>query len=121
MSKQSVTEEITQYIESSGFNAGDWSVDEMAEELHGMGIESIEDMDSDDFTDFLEDWDGKVTDYRGCKVSFEAAMNLADRDLLDELNDETWSSNQEYFDAYAVAHAKKYDGEKFAPYYGLDW
>lgn len=52
-------------------------------------------------------------------VSFEAAMNIADDDLREELHAAFggFVSNQEFFDLYADAHRKKF-GEVFAPYVG---
>ena len=49
-------------------------------------------------------------------------MAVADSELCEQLNDEHLDSAQEYFfDRYAELHAEKYDGEEFAPYYGLAW
>ena len=121
MSKSTVAAEIKSYLENGNQDTWYWSIDAMAEELDSKGIGNIEDMDNDDFTDFLQDWDGKVTDYRCEPVDFEAAMAVADSELCEQLNDEHLDSAQEYFDRYAELHAEKYDGEEFAPYYGLAW
>ena len=121
MSKTTIANEITDYIINSGQDTGDWPIDAMAEELDDKGVESIEDMDIDDLTELLQDWDGKVVDNYGNQVDFEAAMQIADQELCEELNDEGIESNQEYFERYADMHADKYDGEEFAPYYHHAW
>lgn len=64
---------------------------------------------------------GKVKDYYGNKVDFEAAMHLADRDICEDMNDRDWESDQQYFEEYARLHAEKYDGDEFAPYWHLAW
>ena len=62
-----------------------------------------------------------VEDERGELVDYENAMNLADRELCEELNNKLAPcTNQEFFDAYATAHLKKY-GEDFPPYVGGAW
>lgn len=63
-----------------------------------------------------------VYNYYGKPVDFDAAMWLADKDLCEELNnDPTIENDQQYFERYADMHAAKFDGEEFAPYYGLAW
>lgn len=121
MSKKTIAEQLSDYMTNCGQDEGEWAIDAMAEELDRMGVEDIDAMDGDDFTDFLQEWDGKVVDFRGEPVDFDAAMRLADQEICEELNDREWSSDQEYFEAYAEAHASKYDGEEFAPYYGHAW
>lgn len=60
-----------------------------------------------------------VRDFYGNDVNFEAAANLMDDGLREELHQEPAPcTEQEFSDAYAKAHEKKF-GEKFAPYYGL--
>ena len=64
----------------------------------------------------------EVKDYYGNDVNFEAAANLMDDELREELHMELAPcSEQEFFDAYAMAHAEKFGGEEFAPYYNLAW
>ena len=47
---------------------------------------------------------------------------LMDDDLSEEpLMKMAPCSPQEFFDAYAKAHAEKFDGDEFAPYYGGEW
>lgn len=121
MSKANIANELHDYIINSGQDAGEWSIDAMAEELDANGVVSIDDMDADDFIDFIQGWDGKVVDFYGNAVDFEAAMQTADSELCEELNDEGVESNQEYFERYADMHADKYDGEEFAPYYHHAW
>lgn len=62
-----------------------------------------------------------VKDYNGREIDLEAAMNLMDADLREELANKGFDTDQEFFEAYAERHAEKYDGEDFAPYYGLAW
>ena len=63
-----------------------------------------------------------VKDYYGRNVDFEAAAGLMDRDICDDLHNELAPcTDQEFFDAYAQAHAEKFGGEEFAPYYGGAW
>lgn len=62
-----------------------------------------------------------VKNYYGDEVDFEAAMNVADRDICEELHGKMAPcEDQEFFDAYAEAHEAKY-GEDFAPYVGGAW
>ena len=63
-----------------------------------------------------------VKDCYGNEVNFEAAAELMDDELREELHQELAPCTaQEFFDAYAKAHAEKFDGEEFAPYYNLAW
>jgi hypothetical protein len=63
----------------------------------------------------------KVKDYYGNDVNFEAAANLMNDDIREELHLELAPcTEQEFFDAYAKAHEEKF-GEEFAPYYNLAW
>lgn len=64
---------------------------------------------------------GKVKDYYGNEVDFDAAMAIADRDICEELNDREWRGEQAYFEDYAEMHAERYDGEEFAPYWNHAW
>lgn len=121
MGKRDIAEQLRDYMTNCGQDAGKWAIDAMAEEIDRSGVASIDDMDPDDFSDVLREWDGKVADYRGVPVDFEAAMHVADPELCEELNDREWGSDQEYFEAYAEAHAARHGGEEFAPYYGLAW
>lgn len=54
MSKQAIEQQVTDYLTES-FNAEDWDVDGIVEEIHGRGFESIDDMDADEFTKILEE------------------------------------------------------------------
>lgn len=121
MTKQTIYDELGDYMANCGQDAGEWALADMAAELDADGISTIDDMDPDDFTDFLAKWDGKVTDIYGRPIDFEAAMHLADAEICEALNGRQWSSNQAYIEAYAEEHAKKYGGEEFAPYYGHAW
>lgn len=62
-----------------------------------------------------------VNDINGNQVDFEAAVNLMDDDLREELHDEMAPcSDQEFADAYAKAHEERF-GEQFAPLCGGEW
>lgn len=121
MSKQSIAEELVRYFESTDQDAGEWPVDLMAEELDKSDIDSIDELDPDDFTEFVQYWDGKVGNYRGNPIEFKMAMSLADRDLCEQIVSEGVGSNQEFIERYVELHAQKYDGEEFAPYFGYAW
>lgn len=54
MSKQTIEQQVTDYL-TEGFNAEDWNVDGIVDEIHGRGFESIDDMDADEFTKILEE------------------------------------------------------------------
>ncbi len=63
-----------------------------------------------------------VKDYYGNEVNYDAAVELMDDDIREQLHDQMAPcTEQEFFDAYAKAHAEKFDGEEFAPYYNLAW
>ena len=56
---------------------------------------------------YVEDEDGHMIDY-------DAAVELMDDDLREQLHREMAPcTNQEFYDAYVKAHAEKYNGEKF--------
>lgn len=59
-----------------------------------------------------------VFDYNDNIIDFEAAMHVADSELMEQIDTE---NPQEFIEEYARLHAEKYDGEEFAPYYGLAW
>ncbi|ACU93984.1 hypothetical protein Ccur_02570 [Cryptobacterium curtum DSM 15641] len=64
----------------------------------------------------------KALDINGNEIDFEAAVNLMDDEIREELHEKMAPcSNQEFLEAYAKAHAEKFDGEEFAPYYGEAW
>lgn len=63
----------------------------------------------------------KVNDINGNEIDFEAAVHMMDDDLREELAAEGFDGDQEFFEAYAERHAEKFDGEQFAPYYGMTW
>lgn len=53
-----------------------------------------------------------VTNTNGKAVDFEAAVNLMDDEIREELhNSQDWDSEQDFFTAYEKAHAKKYGEE----------
>lgn len=56
---------------------------------------------------YVEDEDGHMIDY-------DAAVEMMDDDLREELHREMAPcTNQEFYDAYVKAHKAKYNGEKF--------
>lgn len=68
----------------------------------------------------------KVNDVNGNEIDFYAAANLMDDEIviqMEETSGMTGSDDdcQKYIEEYANRHAAKFDGEKFAPYYGLAW
>ncbi len=62
-----------------------------------------------------------VEDYDGREIEFDAVVPYMDRELAEELHAESIEDEQEFFERYAEAHAAKFDGEEFAPYYGGAW
>ena len=63
----------------------------------------------------------KVFDANRNPVDFEAAVNMMDDDLREELHAELAPcTEQEFFKTYAARHAEKF-GEDFAPYVGGAW
>ena len=53
-----------------------------------------------------------VTNSHGTTIDFDAAVNLMDDELREELHDQLAPcSDQEFFDAYATAHLNKFDEE----------
>lgn len=62
-----------------------------------------------------------VKDEQGNYVDFDAAMNIADKDLCEQLHEMLAPcTEQEFFDEYAKAHEEKY-GDGFVPYVGGAW
>jgi len=59
-----------------------------------------------------------VFDYNDNIIDFESALNLMDSEIAESIDLE---NPQEFIEEYAKRHAEKYDGEEFAPYYGLAW
>ena len=62
-----------------------------------------------------------VKDHDGREIEFGAVVPYMDRELAEELHAEGVEDEQEFFERYAEAHAAKFDGEEFAPYYGGAW
>lgn len=58
-----------------------------------------------------------TTNERSKHHDYNAAMQLADREICEALNGPNLNTQQKYFEAYAGVHELKY-GEKFAPYRG---
>ena len=62
------------------------------------------------------------TDYKGQTCDYEAAVMLMNDELREQLHNELAPChNQAFIEAYAEAHAEKFDGEDWAPYYGGAW
>ncbi|WP_278558883.1 hypothetical protein [Acidaminococcus intestini] len=73
----------------------DWEADVMQEELEKLADQYVEDSD-------------------GHMIYYDAAVEMMDDDLREELHREMAPcTNQEFYDAYVKAHAAKYNGEKF--------
>lgn len=63
----------------------------------------------------LESTMSKQVTLHGKTIDFGAAVVLMDDDIRDDLhNTITPCSEQEFLDAYVLAHAAKYDGAQFA-------
>lgn len=57
----------------------------------------------------------KVTNEEGNAIDFEAAVNIMDDEIREELaTDISPCSDQKFFDAYCKRHAEKF-GEEFEP------
>lgn len=55
---------------------------------------------------------GDVQNTNGTVVDFQAAVNLMDDEIREELhNSQDWNSEQDFFEAYEKAHAEKYGEE----------
>ena len=54
MSKQAIEQQVTDYL-TENFNAEDWDVDGIVDEIAKRGYESIDGMDADEFTKILEE------------------------------------------------------------------
>lgn len=53
-----------------------------------------------------------AVNYHGESIDFDAAVNLMDDDIREDLALKEWSSAQEFFDAYVEAHFDEF-GEDF--------
>lgn len=62
----------------------------------------------------------KATDVNGKAIDFEAAVNLMDDGIREELHAEGIDDPQEFLERYAEAHEQAF-GEGFAPYVGGAW
>lgn len=56
----------------------------------------------------------KVTTSDGREIDFEAAANIMDDDIREELHGEGIETEQEFYAAYCERHLLKF-GERFAP------
>lgn len=116
-----VENQLRTYLKNCDEDLGLWSIHAMAEQLKEEGVKNIHEMDYGDLLDFLTEWEGKVVDHYGKMVDFNAAMSIADPEICEQINSYGTLSNQSYFNRYAKLHAKKYNGEEFAPFYHLPW
>ena len=56
----------------------------------------------------------KRVNLNGKTIDFDAAVNLMNDEIREELHNKMAPcTDQEFIDAYAKAHADKYDGEEF--------
>lgn len=65
-----------------------------------------------------------VMDVKGNIVDFQAAASYMDSEITESMLAAGYDSDddaQAFFEEYAVRHADKYEGEEFAPYFGLAW
>lgn len=77
------------------YDLTDWEADTMQEELEKLADQYVENSD-------------------GHMINYDAAVEMMDDDLREELHREMAPcTNQEFYDAYVKAHAAKYNGEKF--------
>lgn len=53
----------------------------------------------------------KVTNINGVEVNFEAAVELMDEEIREQLHIEGYETEQEFFTAYEKAHAEKFGEE----------
>lgn len=53
----------------------------------------------------------KVLNIRGTEIDFDAAVELMDNDIREELHSEGYETEQAFFTAYELAHAAKYGEE----------
>ena len=56
----------------------------------------------------------KVTTSNGNEIDYDAAVNIMDADIREELHREGIESEQEFYAAYCERHMEKF-GERFAP------
>lgn len=62
-----------------------------------------------------------VKNINGQNIDFEAAVNIMDDEIREQVNYEMAPcTNQEFFERYAELHEEKF-GEEFAPYAGEAW
>lgn len=56
----------------------------------------------------------KRVNLNGKTIDFDSAVNLMDDEIREDLHNKMAPcTDQEFLDAYAKAHADKYDGEEF--------
>ena len=64
----------------------------------------------------------KANNINGIEINFDAALHLMDSEIMEEMDGMfELGQEQEYIEEYDKRHAAKFDGEEFAPYYGLAW
>lgn len=126
-----ISREVRDYFSSSGFSISRDAADDAArlvrDLLGGDSAGSVDDVDADAFAaacrwaDCGGDSGAPATDFRGVPVDFEAAVQLMDDGLREEVHAAMAPCSQgDFLDVYAAAHELRF-GEPFAPYVGAAW
>lgn len=53
-----------------------------------------------------------VINTSGTRIDWQAAVNLMDDEIRENLSEQDFETNQDFFTAYEQAHAKKYGDER---------
>lgn len=53
MSRQRIEQEVVDYV-SVNFDPSEWDIEEIVEEIHDLGFDTVDDMDQDTFTEILQ-------------------------------------------------------------------
>ena len=53
MSRQRIEQEVVDYV-SVNFDPSEWDIEGIVEEIHGLGFDTVDDMDQDTFTEILQ-------------------------------------------------------------------
>lgn len=53
MSRQRIEQEVVDYV-SVNFDPSEWDIEGIAEEIHDLGFDTVDDMDQDTFTEILQ-------------------------------------------------------------------
>ena len=120
-----ISQTVREYFENGGFSIPADSADDAArlirDLLGGGSAGSIDDVDDEAFVAACR-WDcggdsvAPATDCHGMPVDFEAAVQLMDDGLREEVHAIMAPCSQgDFLDVYAAAHELRF-GEPFAPY-----